>query len=270
MILLEKTTQQQGFNNYQVNQFDGHPQNALVVGVDWGFLRIGMETEFWVETFAQHEVPYDLRNAERTDRITCEQLRHATDLGAGLFGCVEAQEEFNFLPITLQISKPVRINRHFRFSPGYGIGFLAGSAHVGLNTSYFGAGAAENDRIRFEVWPGVNPVHKLFGDFEWLFWKRMGLEGRIGWRYTHIQSLSLKNQQGSSRIFSIVFPDAKENSRLYIQETGKVNDDQLFIGSPAQAQELVISTGTRVKEVEGDFSGWFGAVKFNFYFREIL
>ena len=55
LVLMEKTTQQSGFNNYGVSRFDGHPQNALALGVEaFGGWRFGLETEFWVENFPPH------------------------------------------------------------------------------------------------------------------------------------------------------------------------------------------------------------------------
>jgi hypothetical protein len=265
LVLLEKTTQQQGFNNYQVSQFDGHPQNALIVGFRQGAWRYAVEAEFWVEEFAQYEVPYDLRQAQRADRITCAEIRQTPDLGEGLYGCVEAHERFNFLPVTFQVSRSFALGSRFRAAPGYALGVLAGSAHIELATSYYGEGAAENDRIRFQVWPGVNPVHKLFADLEWLPWKRLGIEARLGWRYTRMEWVSLENSEGSSRIFSVVFPYAREGARLYIQKTGRAEDDQIFLGTPEDARAVAQSTGTRVEEAVGDFTGWFGALKVNVY-----
>ena len=269
LVLLEKTTQQQGFNNYHVDQFDGHPQNELTLGIQKGPWRLGLETEFWVEDFAQHEVPFDLRNAERENRVTCAEIRASTDLGQGLYGCVEAKESFSFLPITLQVSRSFRLGRHFRVAPGYGIGVLAGSAHIELSTKYYGNGAAPDDRIRFQVWPGVNPVHKFFWDTEWNPWKHMGIQGRLGWRYTNFPWAELRQKEGTSRVFSTVFRDAGNGSRLYIQSGVRSDDDQIFLGSPAGALALAQSTGSRMHLVEGDFSGWFAEVKANFYLRGV-
>ena len=46
LTLMEKTTKEKGFNPYTVNQFDGHPQNALVLGIRRNSLSLGLEAEF--------------------------------------------------------------------------------------------------------------------------------------------------------------------------------------------------------------------------------
>jgi hypothetical protein len=270
LYLMEKTTKEKGFNPYTVSQFDGHPQNALVLGARHKNFALGLEAEFWVETFIQSEVPFDLEEAERPDRISCEDLRNPSYTSTNLFGCVEAMETFNFLPITLQASYSHDIGKFFRLGGGYGIGVLAGSAQISMKADYFGEGAIANDKVRFQVWPGVNLVHKAFLDLEYLPLKWLGIDWRTGWRFSGIQSLTLQEKQGDSRIFSSVFPDAKNEAHLYIESfTNNPADDKLYVGTEAEAKQRALNNGTRFHLVNGDFTGWFIALKINLYWRDL-
>lgn len=270
LVLMEKTTQEQGFNPYNVNQFDGHPQQGLVVGWKTGHWRFGLETEFWVEQFHQEEVPFDLEEAGREYRITCDTLRNPAYISDRLYGCVDAKETFNFLPITAQVSYGRDLGRHFRFEGGYGIGILAGSATIDLKADYFGEGAVPDDRTRFDVWPGVNPVQKLFADAEYLPWKFLGINTRFGYRFSELQGFELRNREGRSRIFQVVFPDAEDGARLYIQTFG--NPDlprQIYVGTEAKARARAASDNSNFHLVQGDFTGWFASLKLNLYWRDL-
>jgi hypothetical protein len=270
LTLMEKTTKERGFNPYKVNTFDGHPQNSLVLGVKQGPWSVGVETEFWVEKFEQSEVPFDLENAERNYRVTCADLRNPAYLSKQLFGCIEAKEQFTFIPITLQTSYSRDLGRRFRAGAGYGIGVLAGSAHIGMTANYYGEGAIKNDTIRFQIWPGVNLVQKAFADVEYLPWKWLGIAVRGGWRISGVDGLTLRNQEGSSRIFSAVFPEAKDGARMYFQSfTSDPEDDKIYVGTEAEAKAKAAREGSRFHLVNGDFTGWFAALKLNFYWRDI-
>jgi hypothetical protein len=269
---MEKTTKEKGFNPYAVNRFDGHPQNALLLGVRQGPWSLGLEAEFWVESFEQSEVPFDLEDAERNYRVTCETLRDPNYKSTKLFGCVEAREIFDFLPITLQLSYAREPFRWLRLGAGYGLGVLAGSAHIEMTAKYYGDGAIPDDHIRFQVWPGVNLVHKAFLDLEYLptFARWIGLDWRTGWRVSGVQSLTLRNQEGSSRIFSAVFPEAKDGAHMYFQSfSSNPDDDKIYVGTEADAKAKAAASGntTRFHLVNGDFTGWFLALKLNFYWR---
>lgn len=273
LLLMEKTTKEKGFNPYTVNRFDGHPQNALVAGVRSGPWSLGLEAEFWVESFGQSEVPFDLEDAERNYRITCETLRDPDYKSTKLFGCVEAKEEFNFLPITLQLSYAREPWRWLRVGAGYGIGVLAGSAHIEMTSKYYGEGAIPDDHIRFQVWPGVNLVQKAFLDLEYLpsFARWMGIDWRGGWRISGVEGLTLRNQQGSSQIFKSVFPDAGNGAHMYFQSfTANPDDDKIYVGTEAEAKaKLQAAPNTRFHLVNGDFTGWFLALKLNLYWRDL-
>lgn len=270
LTLMEKTTKEKGFNPYKVSRFDGHPQNALVLGAQQGNWSLGLETEFWVEEFEQSEVPFDLENAERDYRVTCENLRDPAYTSKSLFGCIEAKEQFQFLPITIQAAYTRGIGRWFRLGAGYGIGVLAGSAHIEMTSKYYGEGAIPDDHIRFQIWPGVNLVQKGFVDAEYLPWKWLGIDLRGGWRISGVEGLTLRDQEGSSRIFKSVFPEAKEGARMYFQSfTTNAEDDKIYVGTEAEAKAKAEREGARFHLVNGDFTGWFAALKLNFYWRDI-
>ncbi len=267
LILMEKTTQQHGFNNYAVNQFDGHPQNALVLGAKYGPWSLGLEAEFWVESFRQDDVPFDLASAERLERITCQDLQNPAYTITDLAGCVQANETFNFIPVTLQVTREVWSHswRHSQagVSVGYGLGVMAGSAHVEMATQYYGEGAIPNDKVRFEVWPGVNRLHKFFMDAEWRPWRFVGLDWRTGYRISHLDGFSLRSQSGSSRVFQTVFPGAKPGANLYIASfSNDPNQDQLYVGTEEEAKQQTVG---KFHLVNGDFTGWFVQAKLNFY-----
>lgn len=269
LTLMEKTTKEKGFNPYKVNTFDGHPQNALVLGVKRGPWSLGLEAEFWVESFEQSEVPFDLENAERDYRVTCAQLAQAATT-TQRFGCIEAKEQFAFLPITLQTAYSRDLGRWFRLGAGYGIGVLAGSAHIEMTAKYYGTGVIDNDHIRFQIWPGVNLVQKAFTEVEYLPWKWLGIGMRGGWRISGVEGLTLRNQVGSSTIFSAVFPQAKDGARMYFQSfTSDPEDDKIYVGTEAEAKAKAAREGGGFHLVNGDFTGWFAALKLNFYWRDI-
>jgi hypothetical protein len=270
LSLMEKTTKEKGFNPYAVSQFDGHPQNALVIGAKQGPWSLGLEAEFWVESFEQSEVPFDLEDAERNYRVTCETLRDPDYKSTKLFGCIEAQEVFDFLPITLQASYSHDFRRWLRMGAGYGIGVLAGSASIEMTAKYYGDGAIPDDHIHFQIWPGVNTVQKGFVDMEVLPWRWVGIDWRMGWRISGVEGLTLRDQQGSSRIFSSVFPEAKEGARMYFQSfTSNPADDKIYVGTEADAKAKAAVEGSRFHLVNGDFTGWFLSLKLNLYWRDI-
>jgi hypothetical protein len=271
LLLMEKTTKEKGFNPYSVNQFDGHPQNALTLGIKSGPWMVGVEAEFWVEKFTQSEVPFDLENAERSYRVTCDSLRSPSYNSKNLFGCIEAAETFDFLPITLQLAYAKDIAKWFRVGAGYGFGVLAGSAHIEMTAKYYGANAIDDDHIDFQIWPGVNTVQKAFADMEFLPWKWLGLDARVGWRISRIKSLTLRDQNGSSRIFSSVFPEARNGAHMYFQSfTNNPDDDKIYVGTEEDARAKAgHEPGSKFHLVNGDFTGWFVALKLNLYWRDI-
>ena len=181
---------------------------------------------------------------------------------------MEATETFDFLPITLQASYNRDLGRFFRLGAGYGIGVLAGSAHIEMTANYFGDGAIPDDHVRFQIWPGVNLVHKAFVDAEYLPLPWLGLDWRSGWRLSGVQGLTLKQKEGDSRIFSSVFPDAKNGAHLYIQSfTQNPADDKIYVGTEEDAKQKAAHDGSSFHLVNGDFTGWFVSVKLNLYWK---
>ncbi len=270
LVLLEKTTQVSGFNNYEVSQFDGHPQQAVVAGFQIGAWRFGLEAEFWTESFEQTEVPFDLENAERDYRIDCASLRAGGNGFDGLAGCVQAQEVFLFLPITLQVSREILLSPSWRLAPGAGLGVMAGSASIRMKTDYFGKFGLPSDDIRYSVDPGINTVQKYFVDLEFRSTRFLGgflgFQTRLGWRITHMPQFTLKDETGNSQVFDIVFPEAENGAILYIQSvTSRPEDDQIFFGSEASARKLAEIGESRFRTVTGDFTGWFASLKLNVY-----
>jgi hypothetical protein len=189
---------------------------------------------------------------------------------ANRYGCIEAMEEFTVLPITLQAAYARDLGRRFRLGAGYGIGVLAGSAHIEMTAKYYGTGVIDNDHIRFQVWPGVNLVQKAFTEAEYLPWKWMGIGLRGGWRVSGVESLTLRNQEGTSAIFKTVFPQAKDGAHMYFQSfTSDPEDDKIYVGTEAEARAKAAREGGRFHLVNGDFTGWFAGLKLNFYWRDL-
>jgi hypothetical protein len=273
LALMEKTTKEKGFNPYTVSQFDGHPINTLTLGVKQGPWALGLEAEFWVESFKQSEVPFDLEDAERNYRVTCETLRSPDHKSTKLFGCIEAEENFDFLPITLQLSWHPELTGWVHTGVGYGIGVLAGSADIEMKAKYYGDGAIPNDSVRFQIWPGVNLVQKAFVDVELVPPKArwIGLDWRAGWRISNVGGLTLRDRQDSSKIFSSVFPDAKNGAHMYFESfSSSPNDDKIYVGTEEEAKRKAeAAPNTRYHLVNGDFTGWFVALKLNLYWRDL-
>ncbi len=270
LVLLEKTTQAGGFNNYEVSSFDGHLQKAVTMGFQTGKWTFALETEFWTESFSQTEVPFDLENSEREHRIDCESLRADSENFEGLAGCVQAWEVFHFLPITLQASRNFRISPSWSFSPGAALGVMAGSATIRMKSDYFGIHSLPSDEISYSIYPGINPVQKYFLDLEfrpsWWWGGFLGLQARAGWRISHMPGFKLRGQKGESRVFDIVFPEAEDGAVLYIQSvTSNPDDNQIFLGTEQSARAQAEISQSSFHAVTGDFTGWFGAVKVNFY-----
>ncbi len=140
---------------------------------------------------------------------------------------------------------------------------MAGSASIDLRTEYFGQGAKPDDRIRFDIWPGVNPVQKVFADAEYLPWRWLGVAARAGWRFTRLRGFELRGQEGDSEVLKTLFPNAANGARLYIESPPGDVEPYLFIGTAEQAGRAADQTGHGFHLVEGDFTGWFASLKLN-------
>lgn len=262
LVLLEHLTRESaGLNPYEVKGFDGHPAAQAALRLRRGPWTAALEVEFWTESFAQSEVPFDLGDNDREDRITCDDLRATESDLSGLAGCIEARESFVFLPTTLQLSWAPRWTPWLRAGGGYALGVLAGSARIELSAEYFGAGAAPDDRVTFSVEPDplVNPVHKFFATAEWTPSRWFGLELRSGWRITKLGGFTVRNLRGSSQVFDAAFDYPKDGDQLWIRWTSVDPDRRsIWIGSREEAESVSSRFGHQL--VQGDFSGWFASL----------
>ena len=232
---------------------------------------MGIETEFWVEEFVQSEVPFDLESAERNYRVTCADLSNPAYVSKQLFGCIEAKEQFTFIPITLQTSYSRDLGRRFRAGAGYGIGVLAGFS------AYRDDGQLLRRRRHQERY---HPLPDLAGrEPRAKGVRRRGVPSlemardRLAGRLAHIRrgrtDLAQSGRKSSS-IFRAVFPEAKDGARMYFQSfTSNPEDDKIFVGTEAEAKAKATREGSRFHLVNGDFTGWFAALKLNFYWRDI-
>lgn len=260
--LLENLTREAaGTNPYAVSGFDGHPAFQGRFGLRRGPWNLDLELESWSETFEQTEVPFDLEDNDRNDRITCDDLRANAANLTQLAGCIEAEETFVFLPITLQLAWMPQWKPWLRAGIGYGVGVLAGSAEVTMRSTYFGDQAAPSDEITFSIQPDplVNPVHKFFTSVEWKPTRRFGMEFRGGYRLTSLQSFVLSDKSGSSQVFDQAFDFPEEGDHLWIQSPGENPEVQtIWIGGEFEARAR--SSRYTYHPVQGDFDGWFAAV----------
>lgn len=265
--LLENLTRETaGLNPYKVRGFSGHPSTQLTISVEKGPWRAGVETEFWTQNFAQRDVPFDLSDNQRADRITCQDL--STSGQTSLAGCIQAREEFLFLPVTAQLTWMPQWKPWLRAGLGYAVGVLGGKASMELSTIYVGQGASAPDKIRFEIEPDplVNPVQKWFVTAEWTPLTWMGLETRAGWRRSRAGGFTLRNPSGSSKVFDAAFQDPKDGDQMWIRYATTNSDNRaLWVGSRADAMGNSSRYGHEL--VQGNFDGWFAALSLNLHWR---
>lgn len=264
--LLEKLTRESaGTNPYQVVGFDGHPAWQARLGARRAPWNLELEVENWSETFEQAEVPFNLEDNDRDNRITCDDLRATEASLTDLAGCIQAHERFVFLPVTLQLSWMPDWTTWLRAGFGYGLGVLGGSARVELQADYLGPDAADPDEVTFSVQPDplINPVHKFFAAIELMPFEHFGLELRGGWRLTSLQSFVLRDKEGSSQVFDAAFDFPEEGDHLWIRSAAESPDTRLlWIGSEAEAKAM--SSRYSFHPVRGDFDGWFAALAATF------
>lgn len=263
LVLMESLTREAaGLNPYTVTGFDGHPATQASLAFRKGPWRLGMEVEFWTQTFQQSDVPFDLSDNARETRITCADLE--VKQVETLAGCIQAKEAFSFLPITMQLSWMPQWTPWLRGGLGYGIGVLGGSANMELSTRYYGSGAARPDHISFDISPDpkINSVQKIFAAVEWTPWRYIALEGRGGLRLSRAGGFTLKNPEGSSQVFDAAFQAPGEGDQLWIRWPESAPDRRaIWIGSRGDA--MINSSRYGHQLVQGDFSGWFFALALN-------
>lgn len=260
--LLEKLTRESaGTNPYQVVGFDGHPAWQARLGVRRAPWNLDLEVESWSESFEQTEVPFNLEDNQRANRITCDELRANEAALSDLAGCIQASELFVFLPVTLQLAWMPDWTSWMRAGFGYGLGVLGGWADVTLDADYLGPDAAPSDQVTFSVKPDplINPVHKFFASVELSPFRHVALEARGGYRLTSIHSVTLGDKRGSSQVFDAAFGFPEDGDHLWIRSAAERPDTKLlWIGSVDEAE----ATSSRYSYhlVGGDFDGWFAAV----------
>lgn len=263
--LLEKLTRESaGTNPYAVAGFDGHPAWQGRIGVRRAPWNLEIEVESWSEGFVQTEVPFNLDDNDRDNRITCDDLRAVEASLANLAGCIQAKEDFVFLPVTLQLGWMPDWTTWLRAGFGYGLGILGGSARVELAADYLGPDAADPDVVTFSVQPDplINPVHKFFASVEFMPWSHFGLEARGGYRLTSLHSFVLRDKEGSSQVFDAAFDFPEEGDHLWIRSAAERPDTRLlWIGSEDEAKAA--SSRYSYHPVRGDFDGWFVALAVN-------
>lgn len=258
--LMEQLTRETaGLNPYSPTGFDGHPATMARLGVRKGPWNLGFEAEFWTEKFAQSDVPFDLSNNKRTTRLTCADV--ASQTSSSLSGCIQAAEDFTFIPLTFQLSWTPQWTGWLRAGAGYGIGILAGSASLELSTVYYGQGAAAPDKIRFDVVPDpeINAVQKFFAVLEWTPSKWLGVETRGGWRISRAGGFTLKNPSGGSQVFDAAFQNPQPGDQLWIRWPVDAPDQRgIWIGS----RDTAVANSSRYGHqlVQGNFDGWFAAL----------
>jgi hypothetical protein len=275
-LLANQSADAGGLNRYDVDQFDGHPRQALVLGFEYKFLQVGLEGEFWVEDFKQQDVPfYTSRDIDPAfeDRtvLSCDDFRQAdfVPYAGGSAGCLRGQEVFTIIPLTLQLGFIWQPFKWSRIIPGYGIGVLAGDARVIVETDFIGANARPDDRMEVVLWPGVNLVQKFFLDMEFKPSQYFGVSWRSGWRISEMDYVEIRQKQGDSFLFGMVLSDnseIEEGNRVYIQRNSNTDDILVIRDAPTEREKLVASrTGSFYDQVQGDFTGWFLELKVNAY-----
>ncbi|MFC1584511.1 hypothetical protein ACFL5V_03075 [Fibrobacterota bacterium] len=262
MVLLERQTNEGGFNPYQVQQFDGHWMQAWSLGVIKKPWKLAVEAEFWIESFKQSEVAFDSGSGGREERLTCAHLADPAYQAGGPYGCIEAEEEFVFLPLMLQLSYNKGFFNRLFMDAGYGIGIMAGYAGISISTDYYG-GSGMDDKVEFGIDPGVNLLHKFFLDFELRPLSWLGIQTRSGYRISKLNGFTLVDKKGDSQLFNRMFNNPEEGDELYFESYGNTSlSEEIVIGKKTDA-----GRATTLHRIEGDFTGWFVNARVNFYWR---
>lgn len=278
VALAEQSAEQGGLNRYTVEKFDGHPRQALTFGALWRGWRIGMEAEFWVETFGQRNVPFylnrdldlEFRNLER---VHCDMFRRPgfQPVDGGVAGCINAQEIFTIVPLTLQLTRNWNFwKNRLHLGAGYGLGILAGDARILVQTDFIGNESRPDDNLELTLWPGVNLVQKFLTDLEYRPLPALGLGLRGGLRISRMDFVELREKQGDSFLFGLILGEdsrLQKGDRAWLLRSPDVNESLLVIRSEPTAQEKAQANlaGSSYDLVEGDFSGWFIELKLNLY-----
>ena len=257
-----------GLNHYAVGIFNGHPRQAAMLGAYWRNWMLGVELEFWVESFNQNTVPFYLnRDLDSRfapgQRIECSDLRVPgfTPVDGGTAGCIQAEEVFTLIPVTLQGARLFPFwNRHLWLGVGGGGGILAGSARLKVSTDFIGAGSRPDDTVDLELYPGINPVFKSFAEVSLRPWSWLGLSLKGGYRWSSMKYVELSKKSGDSFLFGLILNQDSElhqGDRAYLLRSESGNDMLMLRGAPTDAERRQAElAGNHYDLVSGDFSGW--------------
>lgn len=272
MFLLAKRTSDSsaGFNNYSVGTFNGHPYQVFELGYEKDNWKVSLELDYWVEDFNQADVAFYTDrdqdpDIEAEDVLNCETFRdpNFTAEPSSITGCLMASESFAFLPITMNFGYTWEPWSQFKVTPSFGIGVMGGATELRVATEYI-HGRDQGDTLEFEIWPGVNLLQKFMLDLEYRPTDYFGLSLRSGYRLSQLKKLEIRNKRGNSEIFDIVFGNGIED--------GQVFHIQSYPNTSADENELVILKKDEFilnerfyNSIQGDFDGWFIALKLNAY-----
>ncbi len=248
-----------GFNNFDVDPFNGHPYQVFEVGYVREKHRVGVEVEYWVEAFAQDAISFYTQR-HKDERIqgslNCEFLADPQfdALNGSITGCVFAQETFTFLPMTLQYSYALWQSKHLRWDGGVGVGYFFGKANIKVRTAYY-AGRVSGDQISFDLDIGHNPIYKIQSSLLYKPLPWFGFELRAGFRWSQIEQLKVTHVKGSSEIFQIVMgKPIVSGQRVYIES---------YPGLEREEDELSLLEDTEMfkdasyyNSVQGDLTGF--------------
>lgn len=271
-LLAKKTADSSaGFNNYSVGTFSGHPYQVFEIGYERDWWKISLEMDYWVEDFQQEDVAFYTDRDRDPDitsdqKLNCELLRDPdfTTEQTSITGCLKAYEEFAFLPITLNFSYKWSPWSKLNITPTYGIGVMGGSTSLTVETDYI-YGRSVGDTLSFEIWPGVNLLQKLTLDVEYRPFDYFGMSLRTGYRWNELKYLEVRHKKGNSEIFNIALGEIEEGQKFYIQSYPNSTDEDNELAILKEEQFILDSK--YYNSIQGDFDGWFIALKLNAYFE---
>ena len=265
-----------GLNHYQVDNFNGHPRQAAMLGWFWRKWSLGLEAEAWVEDFRQHNIPFymnrDLDTRFTPDaRISCADL-HAPGfepVQGGTAGCIDAQEIFNIVPLTLQLGRSFPLWRErLWLTAGLGAGVLAGDARLIVTTDFLGQDSRPDDTLDVVLYPGVNLVGKAFLELEYRPIPFLGISLKGGYRHSGMDHVEIRDKKGESFLFGLILTNdgtITNGDRAYLIRSQASGQDQLVLRAPPTQAEIHAASlsGSSFTPVQGDFSGWMLELKVN-------